>query len=57
MINNSSLNLSCILLFICSQVFFAARSTKGITRLSPEPHGATERNAIKLPDEVKEIFI
>ena len=35
-----------------STVFFAARSTKGITRLSP-----TERAAIKLPDEVKEVLI
>ena len=35
-----------------STVLFAARSTKGITRLSP-----TERAAIKLPDEVKEVLI
>lgn len=35
-----------------SPVLFAARSTKGITRLSP-----TERAAIKLPDEVKEVLI
>jgi hypothetical protein len=35
-----------------SPVLFAARSTKGITRLSP-----TERASIKLPDEVKEVLI
>ena len=35
-----------------SSVLFAARSTKGITRLSP-----TERASIKLPDEVKEVLI
>lgn len=37
---------------MCSSVLFAARSTKGITRLSP-----TERAEIKLPDEVKEVLI
>lgn len=35
-----------------SLVLFAARSTKGITRLSP-----TERASVKLPDEVKEVLI
>ena len=35
-----------------SPVLFAARSTKGITRLSP-----TERASVKLPDEVKEVLI
>jgi len=35
-----------------SPVLFAARSTKGITHLSP-----TERAEIKLPDEVKEVLI
>jgi hypothetical protein len=35
-----------------SSVLFAARSTKGITRLSP-----AERASKKLPDEVKEILI
>jgi len=35
-----------------SSVLFAARSTKGITRLSP-----TERASKNIPDEVKEILI
>lgn len=35
-----------------SLVLFAARSTKGITRLSP-----TVRASIKLPDEVKDVLI
>jgi hypothetical protein len=46
------MDLSSILFFICSRVFFATRSTKGITRLS-----LSERSGIKLPDEVKEILI
>lgn len=45
-------DLSPILFFMLGQVLFATRSTKGITRLSP-----SERAAIKLPDEVKEIVI
>lgn len=52
MINKPSRDLSPILFFMLGQVLFAARSTKGITRLSP-----FERVAIKLPDEVKEILI
>lgn len=47
-----SIDLSPVLFFIYSLVLFAARSTKGITRLSP-----TERASIKLPDEVKEVLI
>ena len=35
-----------------SPVLFAARSTKGVTRLSP-----AERGSIKLPDEAKEVLI
>jgi len=35
-----------------SLVLFAARSTKGITRLSP-----TERASKKLPNEVREVLI
>jgi len=35
-----------------SPVLFAARSTKGVTRLSP-----TERASIKLPDKAKEVLI
>lgn len=41
-----------ILFFIYSRVLFAARSTKGITRLSP-----SERAAVNLPDETKEVLI
>lgn len=50
--NNASKDLSSMILFIWSQVLFATRSTKGITRLSP-----SERSAIKLPDEVKDVLI
>ena len=40
------------MLFRPSPILFAARSTKGIVRMSP-----SERALIKLPDEVKEILI
>ena len=50
--NTLSIDLSPVLFFIYSLVLFAARSTKGITRLSP-----VERASIKLPDEVKEVLI
>lgn len=46
------MDLSSIILFIYSRVLFAARSTKGIIRLSP-----SERAAIQLPDETKEILV
>nr|YP_010390662.1 GIY-YIG endonuclease [Fusarium asiaticum]YP_010391086.1 GIY-YIG endonuclease [Fusarium nepalense]UPX02680.1 GIY-YIG endonuclease [Fusarium vorosii]QJT58192.1 GIY-YIG endonuclease [Fusarium asiaticum]QJT58247.1 GIY-YIG endonuclease [Fusarium asiaticum]QJT58302.1 GIY-YIG endonuclease [Fusarium asiaticum]QJT58357.1 GIY-YIG endonuclease [Fusarium asiaticum] len=46
------MDLSSIILFIYSRVLFAARSTKGIIRLSP-----SERAAVKLPDESKEVLI
>lgn len=46
------LDLSPLQLFIYSLVLFAVRSTKGITRLSPE-----ERASKKLPDEVKDILV
>lgn len=48
--NNSSMDLSSIILFIYSWVLFA--STKGLTRLS-----SSERTAIELPHEIKEILI
>ena len=46
------MDLSSIILFIYSRVLFVARSTKWITRLSP-----SERAAIKLPDENKDVLI
>lgn len=46
------MDLSSIILFISTGVILSARTTKGITRLSP-----SERSAIILPDEVKEILI
>jgi hypothetical protein len=46
------MDLSPILFLMLSPVLLAARSTKGISRLSP-----TERASIKLPDEVKEVLI
>nr|QID41829.1 GIY-YIG endonuclease [Fusarium pseudograminearum] len=46
------MDLSSIILFIYSRVLFATRSTKGIIRLSP-----SERAAVKLPDESKEVLI
>lgn len=44
--------LTPILLFKASPVLFAARTTKGVTRLSP-----SERALIKLPDEVQDTLI
>lgn len=41
-----------LMFFIYTKVLFAARSTKGVTRLSP-----SERTAIKLPDEIKDILV
>jgi hypothetical protein len=46
------MDLSSLILFISTRVILSARTTKGITRLSP-----SERSAIKLPDEVKEVLI
>jgi hypothetical protein len=46
------MDLSPLIFFIYTRVLFAARSTKGITRLS-----SFERAAIKLPDETKEVLI
>ena len=46
------MDLASILLFLPSPVLQAARSTKGITRLSSD-----ERVSIKILDEVKEILI
>jgi len=41
-----------LMFFIYTKVLLAARSTKGVTRLSP-----SERTAIKLPDEIKDILV
>jgi len=49
---NISLDFFPILLFGVYQGLFAARSTKGVTRLS-----SSERALITLPDEVKEILV
>ena len=51
-LNNLSIDLFPFTFFILTKRLFSARSTKGITRLSP-----SERAAIKLPEEVKELLI
>lgn len=45
-------DLNTILFFSISWVLFAARTTKGVVRLS-----SSERALIKLPDNVKEILV
>jgi hypothetical protein len=52
MINKTSLDFSSVMLFMPGIRLYSKRSTKGITRLSP-----TERSAIEIPNEIKEILV